>query len=131
MPEVTFCQTETEFEISYSFNPGEDISLDIFGGRRIGAPNMRIEEGKEKNENKDQESGSVLPFHLQSGLVSHTGARRQQQAGIPPKSESPRSPDSAIFFYFPQKFRMRTRNPLHLHVFRDSTANDLQIMLNH
>ena len=33
MPGVTFCQTETEsqFEISYSFNPGEDISLDIFG----------------------------------------------------------------------------------------------------
>ena len=102
MPEVTFCQTETEFEISYSFNPGEDISLDIFGGRRIGAPNMRIEEGKEKNENKDQESGSVSPFHL----VFHTVHWCEKTAadGIHPQSESPRSPDSAICFGFSTTF---------------------------
>ena len=62
------------------------------------------EEGKEKNENKDQELGSVSPFHLQSGLVFHTLVREDssrrgyiQKARVPGVQTPP-------FFLFSTKF---------------------------
>ena len=85
MPEVTFCQTETEFEISYSFNPREDISLDIFG-RRITTQTKKKKKRRKilelisgirmRNEDEEEEEDRL---GLMRQLVSPTGVRRRQQ----------------------------------------------------